>query len=151
MSTAASITSIDLISEDPIEAESLIRACQDLTAGALVVFHGIVRNHHKGDAVDYLEYSAHQKLACILINTILSDIIHKYSLIWAQAVHRVGRLYPGETAVVVVTSSAHRKEAYDANEEIIHRIKHEVPVWKKEFLKDGTCRWGVCDHGPGVL
>ena len=140
-----------LVSASPIDADALLRECQDLTAGALVVFHGIVRNHHKGDSVEYLEYSSHEKLASILIETILSEVSAKYSLTHARAVHRIGRLVPGETAVVVVTSSAHRKEAYEGNEEIIHRIKHEVPVWKKEFLTNGTSRWGMCDHGPGVV
>jgi molybdopterin synthase catalytic subunit len=139
-----------LVSVHPIDAKALALDCRDLAAGALVVFEGIVRNHHKGDSVEFLEYTSHEGLAAILISQILAEASVKYSLQRARAVHRIGRLYPGETAVVVVTASAHRKEAYDANEEIIHRIKHEVPVWKKEFLSDGTSRWGMCDH-TGVL
>ena len=144
-------TAFPLISEHPVDALAVADSCRDLQAGALVVFQGIVRNHHKGDSVDYLEYTAHEKLAAILIDQILADASRKHSLTNARAVHRIGRLYPGDTAVVVATASVHRKEAYDANEEIIHRIKHEVPVWKKEFLSNGTSRWGMCDHGPGVL
>jgi molybdopterin synthase catalytic subunit len=48
----------------------------------------------------------------------------------------------GESAVVVITSSAHRKEAYIANRFIIDKIKHEIPIWKCEYFQDGTREWG---------
>lgn len=138
------------IQECTVDAAAIAESCRDFAAGALVVFEGIVRNHHGGESVEYLEYTAHEKLAAVLIDRILADAVFKYSLKNARAVHRIGRLYPGDTAVVVATAAAHRKEAYNANEEIIHRIKHEVPVWKKEFLTNGTSRWGMCDHGPAL-
>ncbi|PLS03288.1 molybdopterin synthase subunit 2, partial [Neobacillus cucumis] len=31
----------------------------------------------------------------------------------------------------------HRKEAYEANEYAIERIKEVVPIWKKEIWEDG--------------
>ena len=48
----------------------------------------------------------------------------------------------GESAVVVITASSHRKEAYTANRFIIDRIKHEVPIWKCEIFQDGSREWG---------
>jgi molybdopterin synthase catalytic subunit len=44
--------------------------------------------------------------------------------------------------VVVITASAHRGEAYEANQYIIHRIKHEATIWKCEYFSDGAKLWG---------
>ena len=60
----------------------------------------------------------------------------------AIAQHRTGKVAIGETAVVVITASAHRSEAYAANRYIIDRIKHEAPIWKCEYYKDGSHEWG---------
>ena len=51
--------------------------------------------------------------------------------------HRIGTLQISDLAVVVAVSTPHRKAAYEANEYIMERIKQIVPIWKKEFWKDG--------------
>ncbi|MCE3399322.1 molybdenum cofactor biosynthesis protein MoaE, partial [Staphylococcus aureus] len=40
-------------------------------------------------------------------------------------------------AVLIAVSSPHRKDAYQANEYAIERIKEIVPIWKKEIWEDG--------------
>ena len=67
----------------------------------------------------------------------------KYSLQVAVARHRTGRVAVSETAVVVVTTSAHRGEAYAANQYIIDRIKREAPIWKREYFTDGASEWAT--------
>jgi molybdopterin synthase catalytic subunit len=44
----------------------------------------------------------------------------------------------GEISLFVFTSSAHRRAAMDACNEIVERIKKEVPIWGTEVLQDGT-------------
>ena len=77
-----------------------------------------------------------------MMQEILEKSIAEFHLDYAIAVHRTGKLLPGEIAVAVITFSKHRKEAYDANQVIIHAIKHEVPIWKKEIFTDGSYTWG---------
>jgi molybdopterin synthase catalytic subunit len=78
---------------------------------------------------------------------ILSAAARRWELGAAGCVHRVGVLGPGESAVLVVAAAPHRAAAYEANEYIIHRVKHEAPIWKKEVYADGSHRWGHnCDH-----
>jgi molybdopterin synthase catalytic subunit len=48
----------------------------------------------------------------------------------------------GDTAVVVITASPHRSEAYLANRHIIDRMKHEAPIWKCEYYQGGMKEWG---------
>ena len=51
-------------------------------------------------------------------------------------VHRIGPLQISDIAVLIAVSSPHRKDAYQANEYAIERIKEIVPIWK-EIWEDG--------------
>jgi len=133
---------IAAISAQPLDVVGLLAGAHHPRAGAVVLFSGEVRNHNDGMAVDYLEYEAHEAMAAKMIKTILEDANKKWPLNIAVAQHRTGKVAVGETAVVVITASAHRSEAYQANEYIIHRIKHEAPIWKCEYFSDGTKKWG---------
>jgi len=110
-------------------------------AGGLVLFSGEARNDLTGKEVLYLEYEAHITLAEKIIYEIIQTAKQKWNLQYADAVHRVGRIEISESAVVIVTSHAHRKEAYEANQYIIDRIKRETPIWKCEHYSDGSYRW----------
>lgn len=125
-----------------INMEAILASMNHEEAGALVLFCGNVRSHNVGKQVDYLEYEAFDSVAESLISKILKDAFAKYPLKLSQCIHRLGKLYVEDTAVVVCTMCAHRKEAYDANQYIVHRLKHEVPIWKKEYFTDGTYTWG---------
>jgi molybdopterin synthase catalytic subunit len=81
-------------------------------------------------------------LAEKMIAEILEEAKRRWTLSIAIAQHRIGRLEVGETAVVVITASPHRSEAYAANRHIIDRIKHEALIWKCEYYRDGTKEWG---------
>jgi molybdopterin synthase catalytic subunit len=56
-------------------------------------------------------------------------------------VHRLGRLSVGQTSVAIAVSSAHRREAFEAGQWLIDRIKQIVPIWKEENYIDGTSDW----------
>lgn len=128
--------------EDRIDLVGMLAGAHHPGAGAVVLFSGEVRDRNKGRAVAFLEYEAHLPLAEKLIAEILAEAMEKWSLNVAVAQHRIGRVEIGEVAVVVITASAHRGEAYAANRHIIDRIKHEAPIWKCEHYADGTWEWG---------
>ncbi|WP_295648750.1 molybdenum cofactor biosynthesis protein MoaE [uncultured Mucilaginibacter sp.] len=130
------------ISAEPLDVAGLFALAHHPEAGAVVLFSGEVRNHNNGMAVDYLEYEAHESMAIKMIGSIVDDAKKKWPLNIAVAQHRTGKVSVGETAVIVITATAHRSEAYAANEYIIHRIKHEAPIWKCEYFSDGTKLWG---------
>jgi molybdopterin synthase catalytic subunit len=120
----------------------LLRISRHPGAGAVVLFSGEVRDSNLGRPVAFLEYEAHIQLATAMIKEILATAKQRWSLHTAIAQHRIGRVGTGDTAVVVITASAHRGEAYTANKYIIDRIKHEAPIWKCEHYADGTKEWG---------
>jgi len=115
-------------------------------SGAVVLFSGEVRDNNKGREVTHLEYEAYEPMANKMIDEIIDEAISRFKLNQAVCVHRLGRVEISGCAVVVITGSGHRKEAYDANRYIIDRVKNEVPIWKHEFFADGTSEWGQnCD------
>jgi molybdopterin synthase catalytic subunit len=110
-------------------------------AGAVVLFSGEVRTDTNKEVV-YLDYEVHTSLAEKMIHDILLEAVTKWNLKMALCVHRSGRVDVSGAAVIVITASRHRKEAYEANQYIINRVKHEAPIWKREYFADGTNEWG---------
>jgi len=71
---------------------------------------------------------------------ILEQASARWSIQAARVVHRVGKMHPGDPIVIVLTASAHRQDAYEANQFIMDYLKTEAPFWKKEWTPDGP-RW----------
>lgn len=140
------------ITDVKIELNSLMGQAQHPASGGVVLFCGIVRNVNHGKDVDYLEYEAHPVLAESIMTDILNEAVEKWNLNFAVAVHRTGKLAIGETAVVIITSTGHRKEAYVANRFVIDKLKADVPIWKKEVFVDGSHEWGNnCDCADHII
>lgn len=118
--------------------------------GAQVIFLGVVRDHNHGRKVASMSYDAFEPLA----ERVLAEIAHEASAGVADVlvVHRTGRLKVGEASVLVVTSSPHRAEAYEASRHVIEEIKKRVPIWKQETYLDGESEWlaghALCAHEP---
>ena len=130
------------IVEEKIDMNHLYESARNASAGAVVIFSGEVRNRNNGKPVVELEYEAYRPMADHGIAGIIADAKQKFHLSDAVCVHRIGLLPVSECAVVVVTSAPHRDMAYQANIYIIDRVKHEVPIWKKECYEDGSFEWG---------
>jgi molybdopterin synthase catalytic subunit len=133
---------VKYITSEPIDLSGLLAASHHPQAGAVVLFSGDVRDHNLNKQVSYLEYEAQEAIASKMIAEILEEAKIKWKLSIAVAQHRIGRVGISEAAVVVITATPHRREAYEANRHIIDRIKHEVPIWKCEYFEDGTKLWG---------
>jgi molybdopterin synthase catalytic subunit len=65
-------------------------------------------------------------------------------------VHRLGRVEIGETSVLIVVSSAHRAQAFDACRWLIDTLKLTVPIWKKETFADGAV-WAPGEPFPSGI
>jgi molybdopterin synthase catalytic subunit len=138
----AAADNFSYISETAIDPAAMLQHAHHPAAGAVVLFSGETRNLSHGREVDHLFYEAHPTMASKMVEEILQEAQLKWDLSIAIAQHRIGKVSVMECAVVVITASAHRSEAYAANRYIIDRIKHEAPIWKCEFFIDGTSEWG---------
>ena len=130
------------LTKNKIEIDAFLQEARHPASGGMVIFSGDTRNHNKGRPVKYLEYESHETMAEKMIEDILQHAKEKWNLNYAFCQHRLGRVDIKESAVIVITSSAHRKQAYESNIYIIDEVKSTVPIWKHEFFEDGTVEWG---------
>jgi molybdopterin synthase catalytic subunit len=112
----------------------------DRSIGAIVAFVGTVRDLNLADDVVALELEHYPGMTEKSLNKILNAAAERWSLQGARIVHRVGKMYPGDQIVLVLTASAHRGDAYEANNFIMDYLKTEAPFWKKEWTPEGP-RW----------
>jgi molybdopterin synthase catalytic subunit len=84
-----------------------------------------------------IEYTAYTEMANEKMTDIREEIFTKYPLTCMHIHHSLGVVKSGEISLFVFTSSPHRKAAIDAGEEVVDRIKKEIPVWGKEMFEDG--------------
>jgi MoaE-MoaD fusion protein len=126
------------LQREPIDAEALTRQAKVAEDGAVVVFEGIVRNNSRGRRTLHLDYEAYEEMALAKLDALAYEARERFGVRFVGMVHRLGRLEIGETSVVIVVSSAHRAEAYEASRWLIDTLKKTVPVWKKETFEDGA-------------
>lgn len=124
--------------DHPIDAEDVVRRVRDPGNGAVCVFYGVVRDHAlSGRQTSFLEYEAYREMAEAKMAEIAEDIRRRWGIAHVAMTHRVGRLGVGEPSVVIAVGTPHRKQAFEACEYAIDRLKAEVPIWKKEIGPDG--------------
>ena len=125
-------------------SESIKKHAEKTQIGAHSIFLGQIRADKLSDRVTKaIEYTAHQELALTLMHGIREEIIDKYQLTCMHVYHSLGEVKVGELCLFVYTSSAHRKAAQQACEELVERIKKELPIWGKEILNDGQYQWKI--------
>ena len=132
-----------------IDADRVRLAVEGDRNGAVVVFSGTVRDHTGDRRVTHLEYEAFVPMAIAQMQSIGEEVVRAHGLTALACVHRVGRLEIGEAAVVVATSSPHRRAALDAVETFVRRLKEDVPIWKKEHFEGGAVWIGTPDDPQG--
>jgi len=131
--------SIDLALLD--EALSIDRCYQFVQAddcGGICLFVGTIRNHNKGQTVTRLEFSSYDGMALKEMRKIAERALAEFGLQSVALHHRKGALAIGDIAVIIAVGSHHRKAAFAGCEFVIDELKKTVPIWKKEFLEDGS-------------
>ena len=132
--------------EGPIDptfvAESIAKHTIKTNIGGHSIFLGQIREDSINDKkVWSIEFTAYQEMALEKSHEIREEIITKYGLTCAHIYHSLGNINVGEICLFVFTSAPHRKEAIDACDEMVDRIKKEVPLWGKEILEVRSHTW----------
>jgi molybdopterin synthase catalytic subunit len=131
--------------DTPISAEEALAHVARPSAGGVALFLGVVRDESEGRPVTRLEYSAYASMARAEMTRIGEEIEREIPGTRVAALHRVGDLRVGDTAVVCAASAPHRGEAFHACRLLIDRIKARVPIWKREHGPDGAAWVGWVD------
>jgi molybdopterin synthase catalytic subunit len=123
-------------------AESIQKHSTRLDIGGHSIFLGQIRaDSIDGKIVTAIEYTSYEDMALEKMQEIRELIFGKYSLTCAHVYHSLGTVQAGEICLFVFTSSAHRKAAIDACNELVERIKTELPVWGKEIFDNAAHQW----------
>jgi molybdopterin synthase catalytic subunit len=125
------------IKKAPLIVEEVVEKVRSDSCGAIATFIGTVRNASMGKRVVYLEYDAYEEMAVKKMGAVGQEVKEKWDIDKMAITHRIGKLDIGEMSVVIAISSPHRKDALEACQYTIDRIKQIVPIWKKEVWEDG--------------
>ncbi len=126
------------LTEGPLDLQALLDWARAPEYGAVVSFLGTTRSPNRGEEVLYLEYEAYPGMAERVMERIIGEMRARWPLGRVALWHRLGRVDPGEASIAIVVSARHRKEAFLACEYAIDRVKQILPVWKKEYRRDGS-------------
>lgn len=134
----------------PLSVADVYTQADDSANGAVVMMSGTVRAQTAGRAVEYLEYQAYEPMALRVFQDIATQIRARWLDVNRVVIHhRTGRLQIGEISVLVAVGTPHRTEAFAACQYAIDTLKHNAPIWKKEYWCDGQSEWvsiGACEQ-----
>jgi molybdopterin synthase catalytic subunit len=117
--------------------------------GGAVLFCGLVRDVLGADARASVANSEDQRIAAMtlehypgmterMLAAIEAEAEARWPLSATLIVHRYGRLLPGDRIVLVITCSAHRQAAFEANMFLVDWLKTKAPFWKLEERASGA-------------
>ena len=127
--------------DQPIDSQAALSHVQSNQAGAVVLFLGTTREFTRGRQTLTLVYDGYREMAARELTNLETEAMHRWPLIACMIVHRLGEVPLGEASVLVVVSSPHRKDAFEAAQWIMDTLKQQVPIWKQEHWTDGRTEW----------
>ncbi|MGH3737468.1 MAG: molybdenum cofactor biosynthesis protein MoaE [Micromonosporaceae bacterium] len=113
------------------------------TAGAVVSFAGVVRDHDHGRPVASLDYEGHPGATAVL-REVAEEIAAEPGVQAVAVSHRIGALDIGDVALAAAVACAHRGEAFEACRRLVDEVKARLPIWKHQVFTDGTDEWVNC-------
>ena len=136
--TRVTIQTADFNVADEIAA---LRA-QDPRVGAVCSFIGTVRDHTAGERgqISSMELEHYPGMTEASIEAMIDEAFKRFDIYAARVIHRVGLLQPLDQIVLVVVTSAHRGESFQACEFLMDYLKTQAPFWKKEQTPNGA-KW----------
>jgi molybdopterin synthase catalytic subunit len=136
----------NIFTEGPVSPSKIAEIIQHhqtkTNIGAHWIFLGQVRADVKQEGVvKCIEYTSYTDMALEKMHEIREDIFAKYPITCMHVLHSLGKVNAGEICLMVFTSSAHRNVSIEACEELVERIKKELPVWGKEIAGNEEWVW----------
>jgi molybdopterin synthase catalytic subunit len=137
MGSGAVIPRVRIQQEDfDLAAEAARLSAGGSNVGAVVTFCGLCRD--EDGRLSALELEHYPGMAEAEIGRIADEAVRRWPLTGLTAIHRHGRIEPGENIVLVVAASSHRQAAFEAAAFMMDFLKTRAPFWKREHLADDT-------------
>jgi len=138
------------LTHERIPIEELVAHASAPEDGAVVIFDGRVRNNSRGRTTLYLDYEGYGEMAVRQLRELGVQARARFGVHRVTIVHRLGHLEIGESSVLIVVTSGHRGQAFEACRWIIDTLKQTVPIWKRETFADGAV-WAPGEPFPAAL
>lgn len=121
--------------------------------GAEVVFWGRTRaeTHPEFGELIRLEYEAYAPMVEKLLGEMARDAAAKWDCYAVRMIHAHGAVLPGQASIVIQVATPHRSEAFLAGKYLIDRVKHELPIWKREIWMRGVTFVEGCCVSSGAV
>jgi len=132
------IARIDDLPFDPAaELQALITAAsQD---GAVVSFIGLTRpSTIEGLPIEHLVLAHHPTLTQRSLQQIASAAGERFAVSHIRVVHRCGAMTAGEPIVFAAAAAPHRRQAFEAADYLMDRLKTDAVFWKREEGPSGS-------------
>ncbi|MCO6177777.1 molybdenum cofactor biosynthesis protein MoaE [Ciceribacter sp. RN22] len=104
--------------------------------GAIVSFVGLCRD--EAGTLSALELEHYPGMAEAEMRRIAGIAVERFGLLGLTAIHRYGKIAPGENIVLVLAAAPHRQAAFDGAAFMMDYLKTSAPFWKKEHRRDGS-------------
>ena len=112
----------------PISAPEKSPASREV--GAVVEFHGIVREIEGEGKIAGLSYEAYEPMARREFDRIIAELSGRHPIQAVLVIHRLGDVPVGEASLLVRVEAKHRGQALTFCGALIDRMKEDVPIWK---------------------
>merc|ERR1712093_278681 len=122
------------LTDDLLDAKSMMDRVRSPKAGAIVLFAGTTRDNFGGKPVKELQYTSYEPRALQTMLKICKEVKEKHSLTSIAMIHRLGVVPIGEESILIAVSSPHRQAAWKAGEEAFGG--DEGGVWRAN--RDGA-------------
>ena len=135
---------VQIVSESFEPYEEISRYHASLKSGqfgATAVFVGTMRDFSQDEAVSSMVLEHYQGMTQAQLRQHAQNVLDTHKLLDLLMLHRIGRVFPGDSIVLVATWSKHRAAAFEACESMVEYLKSQAPFWKKEDLINGDSRW----------
>jgi molybdopterin synthase catalytic subunit len=123
-----------------VSAEIAALRRDDPGVGAVCCFVGTVRDRNDGSRVSAMELEHYPGMTEKAIEAMIEQAFARFDIRGVRVIHRVGPLQLQDQIVLVVVTSVHRHESYQACEFLMDYLKTQAPFWKKERTPEGE-RW----------
>lgn len=131
------------LTQNPIDIRKIEDAHYQTSdiSGAVVTFSGVVRPTTKrGEALGRLVLEWHPRMTELSLQNIAEKGYERFGVDHITVIHRCGPISPGDPIVFVGVKSSHRREAFQAADYVMDRLKTDAIFWKREEGSFGT-RW----------
>ena len=126
-----------------VEAAALARGRRDV--GAVVSFVGYCRD--EGGRLAALELEHYPGMAEAEMARVVRQAEARWPLIGVTAIHRVGKIAPGEQIVFVAAAAAQYSDKEFDKQPMMDFLKTRAPFWKRAIRADGVIEGWVEARG----